>query len=192
MVHGGAELAPGMCIAFAGGLPRALAPGRKPEGNIFMSDDILSYIPALRLFARSLCGRTGDPDDLVQDTLLRAIEKVESYTPGTNMRAWLFTIMRNRFYSQCVKLSRERPAAEDCASSVPVSQPVQYWHMRGKEVEAALLDLPQPYREAIVLVLVTGESYLSAAEILGCDIGTIKSRINRGRRQLRTALGEEV
>lgn len=157
-----------------------------------MSDDILSHIPALRLFARSLCGRTGDPDDLVQSTLLRAIEKVDSYTPGTNMRAWLFTIMRNLFYNQCVKLARERPGAEDCISSVPTTPAVQYWHVRGREIEAALLDLPQAYREAVVLVLVTGESYLMAAEILGCDIGTIKSRINRGRRLLQAALGEEV
>jgi RNA polymerase sigma-70 factor (ECF subfamily) len=157
-----------------------------------MSDDILSHIPALRLFARSLCGRTGDPDDLVQSTLLRAIEKVHAYTPGTNMRAWLFTIMRNLFYNQCVKLARERPGAEDCISGLPTTPAVQYWHVRGREIEAALLDLPQAYREAVVLVLVTGESYLMAAQILGCDVGTIKSRINRGRRLLQTALGEEV
>lgn len=157
-----------------------------------MSDEILSYVPALRLYARSLCGRTGDPDDLVQETLLRAIEKVHLYTPGTNMRAWLFTIMRNRFYSQYVKLSRERTGSEDCVSGAPTTQPVQYWHMRGREVEAALSQLPQHYREAIVLVLVTGESYIDAARVMECDIGTVKSRISRGRKLLRTALGEEV
>ena len=153
---------------------------------------LLAELPSLRAFAISLSGSHDHADDLVQETVMKAWGAHASFIPGTSLRAWLFTIMRNRFYSQCIKLARERPAAEDCASSQPVSQPVQYWHMRGKEVEAALLDLPQPYREAIVLVLVTGESYLSAAEILGCDIGTIKSRINRGRRQLRAALGEEV
>jgi len=157
-----------------------------------MSDDVLSFVPALRLFARSLCGRDGEPDDLVQDTLLRAIENIHSYTPGTNMRAWLFTIMRNRFYNQIVKRKRERPAAADCASSVPISQPSQYWHIRGRELEAALLELPRQYREAVMLVLVTGESYQTAADVMSCDIGTIKSRINRGRKLLRVALGEEV
>jgi len=157
-----------------------------------MSDDILSHIPALRIFARSLCGRLGDPDDLVQDTLLRAIEKVGSYRPGSNMRAWMFTIMRNRFYNDRIKRSRERPGAENCVSSQPVSQPDQYWHVRGREIEAALLGLPLAYREAVVLVLVTGESYQCAAEILGCDIGTVKSRISRGRRLLQAALGAET
>lgn len=157
-----------------------------------MSDDVLSHIPALRLFARSLTGRFGDADDLVQDTLVRAIASAATYTSGTNMRAWLFTIMRNRFYNERVKLVRERPGAEDCVSGLPTSPDLQYWHVRGREVELALLGLPRAYREAVMLVLVTGESYQSAAEILQVDIGTIKSRINRGRRLLQKALGEEA
>lgn len=157
-----------------------------------MSDDVLSHIPALRLFARSLTGRYGDADDLVQDTLVRAIAAARSYTPGTNMRAWLFTIMRNRFYNDRVKLARERPGAADCISNVPTSPERQYWHLRGRELEAALLGLPLAYREAVMLVLVTGESYQAASDILDCDIGTIKSRISRGRKLLQAALGEEV
>lgn len=157
-----------------------------------MSDDVLTHIPALRLFARSLTGRYGDADDLVQDTLVRAISSAASYTPGTNMRAWLFTIMRNRFYNDRVKRARERPGAEDCVSGQPSSSDGQYWHVRGREIEAALMGLPPAYRQAVVLVLVTGESYQAAGDILGVDIGTIKSRINRGRRLLQVALGEEV
>ncbi len=157
-----------------------------------MSDDVLTYVPALRLFARSLCHRPSDADDLVQETLLRAIENIGSYTPGTNMRAWLFRIMRNRFYNNCAKWSREHTGGEDCVSSVPSVQPRQDWHMQGCELARALADLPPHYREAIVLVLVIGESYLRAAEILDCDIGTIKSRINRGRRLLRQALEPEI
>ena len=72
-----------------------------------MSDDILTYLPAFRAFARSLCGNATEADDLVQETLLRAIENISGYTPGTNLRAWLFTIMRNRFYSNCIKRKRE-------------------------------------------------------------------------------------
>jgi RNA polymerase sigma-70 factor (ECF subfamily) len=157
-----------------------------------MSDDVLSHIPALRVFARSLTGSRVDADDLVQDTLVRAISSAASYTPGTNMRAWLFTIMRNRFYNEQVKRVRERPGLADCVSGEPVSPDGQYWHVRGLEIEAALLALPQAYREAVTLVLVTGASYQSAADICGVDIGTIKSRINRGRKLLQVALGEEV
>lgn len=157
-----------------------------------MSDDVLSHIPALRLFARSLTGRYGDADDLVQDTLVRAISSAASYSPGTNMRAWLFTIMRNCFYNNRVKLNREQPGAERCVSDTPSIPDQQYWYVRGREIEAALMGLPQAYREAVVLVLVTGESYQVAAEVLQVDIGTIKSRINRGRKLLQTALGEEV
>jgi RNA polymerase sigma-70 factor (ECF subfamily) len=157
-----------------------------------MSDDVLSHIPALRLFARSLTGRYGDADDLVQDTLVRAISNAGTYTPQTNMRAWLFTIMRNRFYNTLVKLNRERPGSEDCVSGQLSVPDTHYWHLRGRETEAALMRLPRVYREAVMLVLVSGESYRTAAEVLRVDIGTIKSRINRGRRLLQVALGEGV
>lgn len=157
-----------------------------------MSDDVLCHIPALRLFARSLTGRYGEADDLVQDTLVRAIASARSYTPGTNMRAWLFTIMRNTFLNTRVKRMREQPGAEECVSGTPSSPDSQFWHLRGREIEAALMALPQAFREAVMLVLVTGESYQSAAEILEVDIGTIKSRVSRGRKLLQVALGEEV
>ncbi len=157
-----------------------------------MSDDVLRHIPALRLFARSLTGRYGDADDLVQDTLVRAISGAASYTPGTNMRAWLFAIMRNHFFNQRVKLARERPGLADCVSGQPTTPDQQYWHVCGREIEVALMALPRSYREAVMLVLVAGESYQSAADILEVDIGTIKSRINRGRRLLQDALGEVV
>lgn len=157
-----------------------------------MSDDVLSHIPALRLFARSLTRSYVDADDLVQDTLVRAIASSGSYTPGTNMRAWLYTIMRNRFYNDRVKRVRESPGLADCVSGVPVSADSQFWHVRGREIETALLSLAQPYREAVMLVLVIGESYQTAADIVGVEIGTIKSRINRGRKLLQVSLGEEV
>ncbi len=159
---------------------------------MIMSDDILSYLPALRAFARSLCGNATDADDLVQETLLRAIENISGYTPGTNLRAWLFTIMRNRFYSNCIKRRRERTGDVDCASQQPAVPAQQEWQVRIQELERALTALPVHYREAIVLVVVLEESYARAAEILECDIGTIKSRINRGRRMLRKALGEDI
>lgn len=156
-----------------------------------MSDDVLDYVPALRAYARSLCGRAEDPDDLVQETLLRAIQHVDKYRPGTHMRAWLFTIMRNHFYTTVRKSARERTGAEDCVSDRPVTQPGQEWHLRHRELCHQLEIMPVHYREAIILVSVLGESYIRAAEIMDCDIGTVKSRVNRARAMLRQALQPE-
>ena len=153
-----------------------------------MSDDILSHIPALRGYARSLCRSAHDADDLVQETLLRAIEHADKYMPGTYMRAWLFTIMRNRFYTNIRKAARQRTGGQDCVSSQPVTQPTQEWHMQNLELWEQLALMPVHYREAIVLVAALGESYISASEILGCDIGTIKSRVHRARSLLKKRL----
>ena len=146
-----------------------------------MSDDVLKHIPALRAYARALCKTVPDAEDLVQETLLRAIENAHRYQPGTNMRAWLFTIMRNRFFTNCHK-------AGDCASTLPQVKPGQEWYMRTQEMNAVLRQMPPHYREAIILVGALGESYIEAARLLDCDIGTIKSRVNRARGMLRKAL----
>lgn len=153
-----------------------------------MSDDILAHIPALRAYARALCRSVPDADDLVQECLLRAIENAHRYQPGSNMRAWLFTIMRNRFLTNCHKSARERTGAADCASTIPQVRPGQEWHLQGRELRAALCGMPRHYREAIVLVGALGESYLDAARILDCDIGTVKSRVSRARAILRKTL----
>lgn len=153
-----------------------------------MSDDILGHIPALRAYARALCKSVPDAEDLVQETLLRAIQHAHRYQPGTNMRAWLFTIMRNCFFTNCRKSARERTGAADCASLLPRVKSGQEWHMQAVELQAALREMPRHYREAIILVGALGESYLDAARILDCDIGTIKSRVNRARAMLREVL----
>lgn len=156
-----------------------------------MSDDILSYIPALRAYSRALCRSSPEAEDLVQETLLRAIEHADSYRAGTNMRAWMFAIMRNRFYTMCHKAARERTAAGDCASTLPQVPPSQEWHIQARELNGALQHIPLHYREAIVLVGALGFTYIDAARILECDIGTIKSRVNRARSLLRGALEPE-
>ena len=171
---------PKMAVVAAGAAP---APG--------MSDDILDYLPALRAFARGLCRGVQDPDDLVQETLLRAIEYADTYRPGTNLRAWLFTIMRSRFYNNCKRVNRETTGQIDCVSALPKCQPTQEWHLRHKEMLHALDRLPTHYREALMLISVLGESYHNAADILDCDIGTIKSRVSRARRILREMLAPE-
>ena len=157
-----------------------------------MKDEILEQIPGLRAYARGLCRSVPDAEDLVQETLLRAIEYAGSFRPGTNLRAWLFTIMRNRFYTNCRKSARERTGGMDCVSEQPRSEPEQEWHMQTIELHSALRDMPVHYREAIILVGALGESYLEAARVLDCDIGTIKSRVNRARNMLRKALEPEL
>ncbi|MCQ0969509.1 sigma-70 family RNA polymerase sigma factor [Paracoccus sp. TK19116] len=153
-----------------------------------MSDDILSLTPSLRAYSRVLCRNRSDAEDLVQETLLRAIEYAHQYRPGTNLRAWMFKIMRNLFFTQCRKSARERTGSIDCASERVSVGPGQEWHMMALEVRGVLDKMPSHYRNTIVLVGALGVSYLDAAELLDCDIGTIKSRMNRARGILRTEL----
>ena len=152
------------------------------------SDDVLQHIPALRSYSRALCKNRPNAEDLVQETLLRAIEYAHQYRRGTNMRAWLFTIMRSRFLNSCHISARERTGAVDCVSARPAAQAAQEWHMRVVETQTVLHDMPPHYREALILVGALGESYLDAARIMNCDIGTVKSRVSRARALLRDAL----
>lgn len=153
-------------------------------------DDVTTYIPALRAFAWTLCRRHDDVDDLVQETLAKAIANAHRYTEGTNLRAWLFTIMRNTFYNSIQQAGRVRLGAQDCASlqaSVPATQE---WSVRGGEVWRAIGRLPPHYREMLILVVMLGESYENAAQICGVAIGTVKSRVNRARQMVQQDLGE--
>lgn len=154
--------------------------------------ELLSLIPELRAFARALTRNATEADDLVQDTLTRAIASFDSYVPGTRMRAWLFTIMRNAFYSRRRKAVRETTGATDCIAGQPQVEPSQEWSMTYIEVMRALTGLPVHYRETLVLVTMLGESYEVASQILGCSIGTVKSRINRGRLMLLDRLGSSL
>jgi RNA polymerase sigma-70 factor, ECF subfamily len=152
-------------------------------------DEVLKHLPALRAYARSLRLQSDDADDLVQTTLMKAIANIDKFTAGTNLRAWLFTIMRNTFLTEVRKHARERPGVVDCASSMPISEPVHDEHIAGQRLMQAIARLPQHYREILLLVVVLGESYEDAARICGCAIGTVKSRVNRARALLIEELG---
>ena len=152
--------------------------------------NVVHLIPALRAFARSFCRHPSDADDLVQETLQKALARIDQFTPGTKLKSWLFTIMRNTAYTQARKYNRERPQFSDCASVGASSLPSQEWAIRSSEVTRALEKLSQQHREIIMLISVGGASYDEAAEILGCSIGTIKSRLNRARANLLLELGE--
>ncbi|TPI44566.1 sigma-70 family RNA polymerase sigma factor [Mesorhizobium sp. B3-1-6] len=151
---------------------------------------ILDLIPALRAFARTFCRDKTDADDLVQETLLKGIAHIDQFEPGTRMKSWLFTIMRNTFYTKHKVYMREAPGATDCASARSISYGDQEWHIRSQEVHAAIGKLPPQQREVLVLIAILGVSYEETASICGCAIGTIKSRLNRARMSLIEDLGE--
>jgi len=141
-------------------------------------------VPSLRAFAMSLCGNVDRADDLVQETLLRAIANINSFEPGTNMSAWLFTILRNLFRSEYRKRRREVEDAEARYADSLKSHPEQPGRVEFEELKAALAELPPDQREALILVGASGFSYEEAAAICGCAVGTIKSRVNRARTRL--------
>ena len=156
-----------------------------------LRDQILAAVPSLRAFAISLSGNVDRADDLVQETLLRALANIHSFQPGTNMPAWLFTILRNLFRSEYRKRRREVEDADGSYAETLKTQPAQTSHVEFKEFSAALNKLPDDQREALILIGASGFSYEEAAEICGCAIGTIKSRVNRARTRLAHLLNIE-
>ena len=145
---------------------------------------ILTAVPSLRAFAISLSGNVDRADDLVQETMLRALANIHSFQPGTNMSAWLFTILRNLFRSEYRKRRREVEDADGRYAESLKSHPEQAGRVEFSEFRAALAKLPSDQREALILVGASGFSYEDAANICGCAVGTIKSRVNRARSRL--------
>ena len=156
-----------------------MAPPNKP-----VRDVMLAAVPSLRAFAISLCGNIDRADDLVQETLLRALSHIDSFEPGTNMPAWLFTILRNLFRSEYRKRRREVEDADGSYAESLTSLPNQTSHLELDEFRRALHLLPADQRESLILVGASGFSYEEAAHICGCAVGTIKSRVNRARTRL--------
>ncbi len=154
-----------------------------------MRDLLLGAIPALRAFAFSLTYDLDRSDDLVQDTLVRAWVKADSFTRGSNLTAWLFTILRNLFYSEQRKKKREVEDADDVLAGKLASLPEQEVRLELREFREALDLLPYSQREALVLVGAQNFTYEEAAEICGVAVGTIKSRVSRARFRLTESLG---
>src|SRR5258707_5562164 len=156
-----------------------------------LRDDILAAVPSLRAFAISLSGNADRAEDLVQETLLRALANIDSFQPGSNMPAWLFTILRNLFRSEYRKRRREVEDADGSYAQSLKSQPEQMSRVEFEEFRSALAKLPHDQREALILVGASGFSYEEAADICGCAVGTIKSRVNRARSRLSETLAIE-
>ena len=146
--------------------------------------ELAAVIPHLRAFARSLSGSRDLADDLVQETLMKAWAARERFQAGTNMRAWTFIILRNHYLSQ-MRRSHFRGDWDDLTADRILAAPAgQDKHVELSDMQRALLQLPQPQREALILVGAGGFAYEEAAEICGVAVGTIKSRVARGRAAL--------
>src|SRR5256884_4639201 len=154
-------------------------------------DAMLAAVPSLRAFAISLCGNVDRADDLVQEALLRAWANMGSFQPGTNMSAWLFTILRNLFRSEYRKRRREVEDVDGSYAETLTSLPEQNSRLEIVEFRNALKLLPSEQRESLILVGASGFSYEEAAQICGCAVGTIKSRVNRARGRLGELLSIE-
>lgn len=156
-----------------------------------MREDILATLPRLRAFAISLSGKIDRADDLVQETLVRALTNIDSFQPGTNLQAWLFTILSNHFRSEYRKRRREVEDVDGKFSEKLKTAPEQHSHLQFQEFREALTELSDDQREALILVGASGFSYEEAAQICGCAVGTIKSRVNRARARLEEILSVE-
>ncbi len=154
-------------------------------------DTMLREVPGLRAFCVSLCGSYVLADDLVQDVLLKAWGHSESFREGTNMRAWLFTIARNTFYSLYRKRGREVEDVDGIHTANLAVAPAQEGVMDLADFRIALAKLPDEHREVLILVGASGLSYEQAAEVCGVAVGTIKSRVSRARARLGDLLGIE-
>ncbi|MCC5961956.1 MAG: RNA polymerase sigma factor [Rhodobacteraceae bacterium] len=163
----------------------------KAEGVSDPREEIVTHLPALRAFARGLTGDVSAADDLVQDTVLKAWSKFHLYQQGTNLRAWLFTILRNGFLSGRRKSAKEVADSEGSFAAKLASKPDHDGRLAMQELTVALRQLPDEQREALLLVGALGFSVEEAAETCGCAPGTIKSRANRGRAALAQILGLE-
>jgi RNA polymerase sigma-70 factor, ECF subfamily len=145
---------------------------------------MIALIPSLRAFARGLCGNRDLADDLAQEAMVRAWAARDSFTPGTNFRAWMFMILRNQFYTTIRKNARMTSWDPEAAERLLVAPATQHVGIDLADVERALGKLPVEQREMLMLVAAGGMSYEEAAEVTGCALGTVKSRIARGRAAL--------
>jgi RNA polymerase sigma-70 factor (ECF subfamily) len=159
-----------------------------PQQEVQFKRDLVALIPHLRAFARTLCGDAAAADDLAQDAMLKAWDARSSFQMGTNMKAWTFMILRNQFYSEKRRSWRQSQLDQDAAERTLVAADDPEAPVALDEMRMALGMLPSEQREALILVGAGGFAYEEAAEICGCAVGTVKSRVSRARRALQGIL----
>jgi RNA polymerase sigma-70 factor (ECF subfamily) len=166
------------------------SPKRPADGTAEFRRELEAVVPHLRAFARGLCGRADMADDLVQETLLKAWAARERFEPGTSMRAWTFVILRNAYLTDMRRSRFRGEYDETAAERILVAPADQEEPIHLADLHRALLTLPAERREALLLVGAGGFSYEEAAQICGCAVGTIKSRVGRARATLTRMIDE--
>ncbi|MFP5407867.1 MAG: sigma-70 family RNA polymerase sigma factor [Gammaproteobacteria bacterium] len=151
--------------------------------------DLIEHLPRLRRYARALTGDVTRADDLVQDTLERALAKLDLWQPGSDLRAWLFTLMHNLFVNQ-IRIKRPQETVMEEALDEPVSGG-QMEALAARDIHAALARLPEEQREVLLLVGLEQFGYAEAAQVLGVPAGTVMSRLSRARERMRAMLAGE-
>ena len=159
-----------------------------PADEAVFKRDLVKLIPHLRAFARTLCGDAAAADDLAQDTVMKAWDARSSFQIGTNMKAWTFMILRNQFYSEKRRSWRQSQLDQDAAERTLLAIDDPASPLALDELRQAMLMLPLEQREALILVGAGGFAYKEAAEICGCAVGTVKSRVSRARRAIQSIL----
>jgi RNA polymerase sigma-70 factor (ECF subfamily) len=161
---------------------------RPAAGSGVPKDDLIALLPDLRAFSRFLCRERQAADDLLQNTVAMALAKQHQFEPGTNLKAWLFTIMRTQFYSELRSTRRRMDVLADSPVDGIAAAPSPEHRAEMMDLAAALWRLSPQYREALILVGAGGFSYEEAARLCGCAVGTMKARVSRARRQLAHAM----
>ncbi len=165
---------------------------RVPMEDSAFKVELTGLIPHLRAFARSLCGNPTQADDLAQEAMLKAWKSRQSFEPGTNMKAWAFTILRNLYYSEKRRSWRGQHLDPEIAEATLVANDNPSAHLDLLALRNALNHLPDDQREALILVGAGGLSYEEAAEICACAVGTVKSRVSRARKAVAAILEQNA
>ena len=164
------------------------APKPPSADDAAFKTELVTLIPHLRAFARTLTGDPTAADDLAQDAMMKAWDARNSFQMGTNMKAWTFMILRNQFYSEKRRSWRQSQLDQEAAERTLVAVDDPEAPVALDELRQALKTLPAEQREALILVGAGGFAYEEAAEICGCAVGTVKSRVSRARRALQATL----
>lgn len=154
------------------------------KSNDSIQQEIADLVPVMRSFACRFYSNPNDVDDLVQDTILKAIANIHTFTPGTRLKSWLFTILRNTFYNRYRVEKRHVYLLDDECGLTAAVQPEQEWFVQHAQVMSAIQELPAHYRQALTDIVFDDLSYEDAAEKSSCALGTMKSRVNRARAKL--------
>ncbi|WP_336487494.1 sigma-70 family RNA polymerase sigma factor [Methylobacterium nigriterrae] len=182
-----AEEQPRRLLDLIARLEQALSEQDDTAASAFRAD-LLAALPGLRAFAHSLTANAAQADDLVQEAVLKAWANRHRFAPGSNFMAWLCTILRNQFYTECRKRRREVEDAEGAMAAQLTAPAAQEHGVELRKVWALLAKLPPLQREALLLVGAQGLTYEAAADLVGCRVGTVKSRVSRARAYLAGSL----